>query len=182
MPKITSHRITSGDYEYELDIDLKDAAIMQNQAEFEVAARRRHRREREWQEESVTLRFDLAEGVAQVLYRDEEVGRIDLSQIDIPEDTPAEIAWEMIAEAWEGSLIEEVIQSIPTDPVVGCLLKAGISTTVGQTIRCYRQAVDVPSLSGRIRQTLLCLGDNTLRMIMTATARTLRCVVLAGLG
>lgn len=182
MPKIASHRITSGDHEYELDIDLKDAAIMQNRVEFEVAARRRHLREDAWEQESVTLRFDFEERVAQVLYRGEEIGRIDLSRIDLPEDMPAEAAWSMIADAWDGSPIEQMIQMIPGDPVVGCLLKAGISTTVGQTIRCYGQAAGARSFRERIKETLRCLGQNTIRMILTATARTLRCMVLLGLG
>ena len=112
MPKITSHRIISGEHEYGLDLDFKEAAIMQDQVAFDITAKRRPVSGGEWVSETATLSFNFEERIALVSVRDEEIGRIDLNGIDIGPGTPAEQAWEMIMGAYEGSPIEEAIQMV----------------------------------------------------------------------
>lgn len=183
MPKITSHRISKDDFEYELDIDFKDAAIMENEISFDISARKRKVGFTDWEEVALNLRFDFEAMEAIVTFEDHEIGRIDLSRIDLPGQAFAEQAWDAISNAYSGSPIEETIQAIPTDPIFGCLIKAGVSTTVGQTMSCYNESYDAEGgLPARIRQTIICLGQNSIWMILTASTRTLRCIMMAGLA
>ena len=182
MPKIRSHRIAKDDFEYELDIDFKDAAIMENKISLDVSARKRAVNETDWQEVTVNIAFNFETGHAVVSTEGEKIGEIDLSKIDIPDHAFAEQAWDAIANAYSGSAIEDAIQAIPSDPVFGCLVKAGISTTVGQTMNCYNSTPQTSALSQRVRETILCLGQNSNWMVLTASARTVRCMVMAGLG
>lgn len=181
MPKITSHRITKDGFEYELDIDFKDAAIMDNQVSFDISARKREIGEPNWQEISLNIDFEFEAMRAIITFEGREIGHVDLSKIDIPEYAPAEQAWDVICEAYSGSPIEKAIQAIPTDPSIGCLIKAGVSTTVGQTMECYNESYSEDDrLYQRIKQTIKCLGHNSISMILTASARTLRCIVMLG--
>lgn len=182
MPSVRSHRITRGDAQYELDLGFNDSAIMEERVEFEITARSRRSDKTEWEEHTATVSFELGDGRALAIVNIEGHGsfEVDLSEIDISPYTPFEDAWEMIKNACEGDAIEQAILAIPGDPVIGCLIKAGVSTSIGQTMSCYREAEYAKSTRMRIKRTIECLGDNLLSMVFTATARTLKCMVMLG--
>ena len=184
MPKISSHRITSTSrgYEYELDLDLKDAAIIENKVAFDVTAKRRPIGSGDWEKETVTVSFDFEEHVAHVSVYGETIGTIDLAGIDIAFEAPLDEAWIQIVSAYQGRSVETAIQMIPTDPIFGCLVKAGISTTVGQSIKWYNKTASIRPYFKRIRETIKCLGANAGRIIITATGRTFLCMVTMGFG
>lgn len=183
MPSLTSYRIAHGEYEYELDLDFKDEAIMRNAVEFDIVARRRPRTGGEWEQVTVTISFSFEEERAYLSVSGEAIGEYKLAAIDLPADVLAEEAWAHVLKAYDGIPLEEAIHLIPTDPFFGCLIKAGISTTLGQAVRCYRETAEAAGTAiERIRATIRCLGDNLLGMLTTATIRTLRCMVLGGLG
>lgn len=184
MPKMTGYRIKRGDSEYEIDIDFKDAAIMEEQIEFEITARSRSLPDGDWLESSASVRMVFEEfgPVALVQIGDSEEIRINLAQVDMGLYTSFEEAWQKVLDACDGNALEQAIQAIPGDPVLGCLIKAGISTTVGQTMRCYNECSGVEALRRRIRATIKCLGDNFVGMIFTATTRAFKCMILLGLG
>lgn len=184
MPALKSHRIVQGDHEYELELGLDDAAIMQEAVRFEITARSRHRAEDHWNEHkaSVDLDFEGERPVARVTIEGHDPIEIDLGMVDISPGASFEDAWEAIRDACEGSAFEQLVMAFPADPVIGCLLKAGISTSIGQAIGCYRETEHAKGLRTRVRRTLSCLGENLPGMLFTATARTLKCMVMLGFG
>ncbi len=81
--------------------------------------------------------------------------------------------------------MEEAIQSlpIPVDPLLGCVLKSGISATVGQVIRCNNEYVLLKKdHTMRERLTLMfeCLRENSGKIMRRAFFRTLKCWVTLG--
>ena len=76
--------------------------------------------------------------------------------------------------------IEAAIQRIPSpDPFI-CLLKAGISTTVGQLIRCNNRHKSVEQRRSRAWKIVKCLGVNAPGMTIKAALRTLGCWLTLG--
>lgn len=186
MPRITSHRLSRGQYDYEIEIGLDDAALMDNALEFEVVARRSWRGEHPHVEVPAKVSVDLASMTATVRIADQEIGKIDLAALEIPEALPAEDAWNRLKAAWEyhgAEPLEEALQAIPVpDPVFGCLLKAGLTTTLGQTMKCYDQVKGASGGFRRVRRVFVCLAENGVGMIWTATSRSLRCMAMLGFG
>ncbi|MCR9194105.1 MAG: hypothetical protein NXH88_05185 [Hyphomonas sp.] len=77
--------------------------------------------------------------------------------------------------------IEELIQGFPTEPGIGCLIKAGLSTSVGQLIECHHETRDWPLVTPKVRAMLRCLQVNVMAMGVRAFGRTVRCFVSLGL-
>jgi hypothetical protein len=85
-------------------------------------------------------------------------------------------------------LIDEsqIIDKIPGwiygagDPILGCLIRAGLSAVVGQIIRCTRKTRDLCWYSERIRGIGLCLRSSAGRMTTRMVLRAVRCIALAG--
>ncbi|WP_084419323.1 hypothetical protein [Henriciella litoralis] len=181
MPKITGYRLVKEEYEYELSLDLDDQAIMEDQLSIDVIARRRHIKEAEWIEVKVTLKFEFPKPIVRVFVEDKHIGDINLDFIRIDGGDDLGPDWDPLESAYEGTPLENAIELIPVDPVFGCLIKAGISTTLGQSIRCYDRAREThEGFRQRIRETFVCLGDSSVLMIMRATARTFRCMIMLG--
>ena len=96
------------------------------------------------------------------------------------------VSGESLRERLEGNTqlpLEEALQAIPVpDPVFGCMLKAGLTTTLGQTMKCYDQVKGASGGFRRVRRVFVCLAENGVGMIWTATSRSLRCMAMLGLG
>ncbi|WP_417485465.1 hypothetical protein [Maricaulis salignorans] len=92
--------------------------------------------------------------------------------------------WNTIVEASSANAeaVAAAIDAIPVpDPLIGCVLRAGIATVVGQAVACNEQVGGGGELYARVRAVLGCLRGNGLRILGRTTTRTLRCMVMGGL-
>ena len=84
----------------------------------------------------------------------------------------------------DNSSIEEILSHIPAgDPLLGCLLKAGIVTTLGQVIKCHHKT-QLNGADERLRKKIWniirCLGANSQTMLAKASLRTVKCWLALG--
>ena len=80
-----------------------------------------------------------------------------------------------------GQAIEKVHASfIAVDPVTGCLIRAGLSTSVGQIIKCKDETTTVEWTADRVRAIGGCLRENIPNMLLRAAFRAAACVFKAG--
>ncbi|WP_417488619.1 hypothetical protein [Maricaulis sp.] len=78
--------------------------------------------------------------------------------------------------------VAAAIDAIPVpDPLIGCVLRAGIATAVGQAVACNEQVGGGGPLHERVQSVLGCLRGNGLRILGRTAARALRCMLLCGL-
>ena len=159
----------------------------------------------------LTLEADLNAGFLVVRHEDQEIARLPLDQ-DLPTDeadlNPYEedtLVWgtaetprayaERVAELrdaipdveyMDSSAAELIIQAIPVDPLLGCLLKSGVSTVIGQLIRCWRGTAEVQDagiqMEGRIRALADCVMGHAREMGFRFMFRAGKCVFFAGLA
>lgn len=78
--------------------------------------------------------------------------------------------------------LDAAIQALPTDPILGCILKSGISATLRQATLCYQTTRTAESALAKAQVTLKCLGENAGKILGRMGGRTLLCVMSAGLG
>ena len=156
---------------------------MNNNISFDISAHKSISNENNWESISVTLNFELENNRVVVVFQDEQIAQIDLTHINDFVEQGMEQAWEQIQGAVDNGALDALFMAIPAgDPVFGCLLKAGISTTIGHTISCWNTTNGLGSLSGRIRKTIRCLGFNLLNILNSATRRALECMMRLGFG
>ena len=176
--------------ECKVKLDLNDTAIMDDCLEMEVGGKFRQGPDEEWIKRKFTVRFNAEINAIEILHDGEVIGTIVLDAVGDfiareLDELPAPEAWEKIREMFEdgGALIDELIQSIPVpDPIFGCLIKAGLSTAIGQLLECNTIVPVRETAKQRIWELLRCLGFNSLPMISKFTFRTLRCAVSFGWG
>ncbi|MFW2349377.1 hypothetical protein [Qipengyuania sp.] len=103
-------------------------------------------------------------------------GEVDpLDDIE-PGDLVERAAQDLLDGAGLGEAIEAAIQRMPVpEPALGCPIKAGVSTTVGQLIHCHNRHRRIEQRSSRAWEIVKCLGVNAPGMTIKATLRTLRC-------
>ena len=195
MPRITGHRFAKDGIEYEIAIDFKDAALAQDRLEVDVVGRRRPQGERRWDEVALTLRVDFERNDLVVSHGDRELGRITLDRDlrgEFPDDQDIEVLNEAFEPAEGGTeaageavaqTLEEAIQAIPVpDPLVGCLLKSGVSAVAGQIIRCANRTSGEETIPRRVRATLRCLGFSIGAILGVTARRTLWCMMTGGIS
>ena len=111
----------------------------------------------------------------------------DGGEIDLPEDLEhgdalGQAAQDLLDGAGLDEAIEAAIQAMPVpEPAFGCLIKAGVSTTVGQLIRCHNRHRRIEQRRNRAWQIVTCLGVNAPGMTIRAALRTLGCWLTLGL-
>jgi hypothetical protein len=179
MPRIFAYRFIKGDHEYNLDVSIDDEALVKDSLSFAVTAQYRHLKEDHWQTVTVSLDYDFGENQITATF-DGIAVPITLSLKPFIDEVKS-----IVADAITPGLdraIERIIQGVPVpDPIFGCLLKAGISTLVGQLLRCLQQIREVPTFGQRVRETARCLRHNGIAMLSTAARRTFMCMVTLGI-
>lgn len=185
MPRITSHKLSKDGIDYEFELGFDDAALMDDAIVFDIVARRHDPQSDQRHEVPAQVKVDLTEMVATVSIEGTNIGRIRLADLNIPAEWAGDEAWSAIEGAWEGIgdhlSVDQVIQNVPVpDPIFGCILKSGISTTVGQTLRCRNEAIQTEEWRPYIRQILRCLSRNGTSMFLTALSRTFFCMATLG--
>ena len=83
------------------------------------------------------------------------------------------------------SFVEQVFElvpawAIPVDLLTACLLRSGVSATVGQVVKCRNETEDAPWPLKRTLAIVGCLRDNLVRIGMIAGFRAARCLPRAG--
>lgn len=187
MAILFERTIRNNDLEYRVIADLDDAAIMNDQLRLSVAGSVRQLPDGEWRKETIELLGDFGRSVIELRVRNRPIATVPLT-LPLPDITDflgngSDISADdmILDQALEPAVIEELIHLIPTDPLFGCLVKGAISTTIGQTIRCWRTTRREAPISQRIRDIAGCLREYGLRMALTFMYRVGRCVALAGL-
>ncbi len=79
-----------------------------------------------------------------------------------------------------GNAVAEIIDGMPVpDPFFGCLIKASISSIVGQVITCNELRGNYGK-GKRYRQILRCLGEHTKGIAFRSIYRAARCMIRFG--
>jgi hypothetical protein len=182
--------ITRGRRQYRFEVNLDDAAIMEDSLAIDIEASTRELSGETWSEwYPIKLRVEVrtAEEQAVLLYEDRVVGRISL-RTDVPEndnfdgdgmDVEAEDA--ALAPALSEFDWAEAIDAIPAvDPVFGCLIRGAASTVIGQAIRCWKQVGVQDELRDRTWKVLGCLRESGTKMAFTFVCRAGMCMVKGG--
>lgn len=79
---------------------------------------------------------------------------------------------------------EKLIDELPIeilDPILGCAAKGGISATVGQGIRCFKNLQESGAWK-LFHEFLGCMKQNLGRITVVAGARTFRCILRSVVG
>lgn len=115
-------------------------------------------------------------------FAEREGGEVDpLDDVEAG-DALEQAAQDLLAGAGVDEAIEAAIQRMPVpEPAFGCLIKAGMSTTVGQLIRCHNRHRRIEQRGNRAWQIVKCLGVNAPGMTIKATLRTLGCWLTLGI-
>lgn len=128
--------------------------------------------------EQAPIHLDLESFEGLPAREDSEVGPHD----DIEQgDAIDQAARDLLDAAGLDQAIETAIQSLPVpEPAFGCVIKAGISTTVGQMIRCHNRHRMIEQRRSRAWEIVKCLGINAPGMTIKAALRTLGCWLTFG--
>jgi hypothetical protein len=78
----------------------------------------------------------------------------------------------------------ELLDAVPAgDPFLGCLIKGGITASLGQAVRCYRDAragQDEAAEESLLRTMFRCMRQNGLKILGNAATRAAKCAVTLG--
>lgn len=184
-------------YEVQLNVDYR-AIMMGDKLVLEVTAKVTDA-DGTSAEQGVTLEFDLGEGRGRILNGGELWHEFALADVlvkiddsddetvpamdgygDAPEDQPDTVA-DFVSEHCDPFILK-LIDAVPAfDPIFGCALKAGISSTLGQTIACN----EIVGSDGPVRQRawriIRCLGGHIGGIFSHTLWRAVRCMGSLGL-
>ena len=148
-----------GDTTYRLDLTLDDAAMMDDTVAFDLTATV----ERDGRQRAVSVRVEILPW--------ENLGRI------IVDGGTFEFT---LADHGDSGL-EQFLASIPVpDPLLGCAIKAGISSLIGQAIKCRRE-VESAGLWRSMQVFARCMRDHFGDIGRTALKRAFGCMISGGL-
>lgn len=180
MPRLRTHRFNYNGHDYEIEFNFDDAAIVEDQISIDSIAKARLENDEDgWESVLVNLSYKIGDTEIVVSLDDGEIGRIKIEAVDITEEMDSEEAWGQIEEFIDAAALEAAIGLVPTDPIIGCLAKAGISSVAGQLVRCINES---KQSQRRARAIFRCLGQNVPGIAYRAVYRAIRCMLLAGFG
>jgi hypothetical protein len=194
--KLSEISFTAGDRRYELTLGVDVGALQQSELHLDVTATVSGEGVEPF-EETLTVEIRPLERRGRVLAGDRVIHEFDYAQFDVRINQGAESPPGMeydyddgpqidkVAEAVEsglGDYVAGLIDAMPVpDPIFGCLLKAGISSTIGQAIAC----TEVVGLEGAVRQVVWrlarCMRDHIGGILTRTLWRTARCIVTLGM-
>ncbi len=181
--------ITHGTRQYKIEATLDDAALMNDEASIDIVASVRRKfdnRWGEWEDSNISLKVNPREQVVEIHHDGKLIGKISLNS-KVPEaedfegnDLDIEAEDQALEEAFEYVALEEIIQALPVpDPILGCLIKGAVSTVVGQTIRCWRNAREYEENFAQLARNIGgCLREYGIRMAITFAYRAGKCAAM----
>ena len=177
MPDIVGFRVERPPNRYGLDLSWNDAAFVDGTTEFAINVSRVNMGNDEDRHE-VSARVSIEPG------ENEESAAV-LKIVVIYQDQ--EIEWSTPLDLYfsEDEVVAQVIEMVPTmflggDPITGCLIRSGLSATIGQLLTCKNHTVDERWLWPRSRAISRCLRNHGPDIAATAIGRALRCTLRAG--
>ena len=134
-----------------------------------------------WERVEVGVRLDLVEAKVELLVDGEPIGSIPLESIadeaaQVAEDVAGAFLGEKVAE----ELAAELIQRIPTDPFVGCLIKSAVSTLVSKILGCWAATPHDQPITQIARAIAGCLRQFGWRIIGVFLRRLGPCMATLG--
>lgn len=193
MPTLTTIKFSRDNTTYEVHIDFDDEAIMEDNITFDVRATLTDYEGKSYSE-TLCVELDLNENSGRIFLRETEVYRFSLSDINVRMDplTGEEAipgmngdcelkdnVYDHIQEGL-GNVIGEVIDAMPVpDPFFGCLIKASISSIIGQAVTCNELRRNYGN-EGRFRQIVSCLRKHVKGIALRTLWRAARCMIRLG--
>lgn len=193
MPIISGHQFEHGSREYKVSLDFKDNEIVNSSLAIGVIAKQRPINSNEaWEDVEVIVKVDFEENCIILSNGESQLGKISLD-IDISDDwDDPDADWKiinnsLIRDAAQPQItletaLENSIQAIPVDPVIGCILKSGISAVVGQVIRCERMHRDIRNTRQKVLSMVRCMVNQSISILSVSTVRAFRCAIFFGLA
>lgn len=194
-----SRVITRGDKQYRIDARLEEVGT---KIGIDFVAGCRKKAQEGWGEwEKITLKgeIDLKENCIRIFDGDRKIAEISLdtevpesedldeNDVDIEQEntTIGELISDSFEDAYGSDPAELIIQGIPVDPFLGCLIKSCISTVTGETIRCLNKIKkEFENIREQWREVagILadCLKKRGKKMLWSFCVRTGICIVTFG--
>jgi hypothetical protein len=184
---------------YRVSLSFDDGAIMNGSAKFDTIVSRQKEGDEKWNEVSVTSELNWPEKKIILTAKADSLAIQFRHEIDLTAFLPdAGDAIEKFSDEYldgllDGKLVdgvEKLIHLVPTDPLLGCLIKGSLSTLIGQIIRCWPRIRDESKNRREWKAKILnmcgmlakCLQTNSLKMLGTFTRRFLKCALFHGLA
>lgn len=173
MQKVSKVGFKYREYEYGFELGWDEDGLMEGEVKFELKATRRHADEDEV--------FEIPAEVS--LYEEGESAYIKVS---LPTIEGFEDKIIPVSELFEGeSEAERFLESIPAllagDPILGCLIRSGLSSTIGAILSCKNKTSEI--LWGHGRRLLAigrCLRVSIPDFVIKTTIRALKCMSTFG--
>lgn len=194
MAPITTISFSREGREYIIKLNFDDAAIMEETFVIEVNASVKDQQGNSY-EESLNLKLDFENWSGQILHKDSILHEFNLKNLPFPHningtESPEgmeigeEGARDQIAEFIEKSIGEHiltVIEGMPVpDPFLGCALKAGISSALGQSLVCNELVGSKGTRKQRFWRIARCLREHVGGIFTTTLWRAVRCMATLG--
>jgi hypothetical protein len=193
MSTLTTIRFSREKTIYEVDIDYDENAIIEELIAFDVIARVTDNEGISYSE-TLRVEINLNELSGRILLGDRELHKFSFGDVNVRMDGQtgdetisgidgdgelADNVYDNIQDG-VGEAVGEIINAMPIpDPFFGCLIKASISSIVGQVITCNELRGNYGT--GKIyRQILRCLGKHVKGIAFRTLWRAARCMIRLG--
>lgn len=161
---------------FELSLNFDEKALVDG--DFSISAK-----VRTW---PVTNPKDVQSAWAEVTIKQDDEGRPILSVTlrgDVADWKGRQVIFEK--PLWDLIDAEQVLDWIPAwcftgDPITGCMVRAGLSALIGQTLDCKKSTAELPWFKPRMKALGQCMVHHIPDMGVTAAARAARCVMRFG--
>tara|TARA_R110002073_G_scaffold4213_3_gene28038 strand:- start:15399 stop:16004 length:606 start_codon:yes stop_codon:yes gene_type:complete len=177
-----------------IKLEINDRAILREHLEIEVTGWYFKASTNQQTKVVFVVKLDARENVLYIIHNGDNLGTINLNHYielgDTFDELEANDAFRKIADQVEenydtftdpAEAIELIINRLPAvDPIMGCFIKSGLSTSIGQIIRCNNTAQRELRGKRKVWELLKCLGQNKWNMVSKFTWRVLRCIGAGG--
>lgn len=194
MAPIKTITFTRDGKRYDVQISLDDQAIMNDRLTFEVSAKVTPPDGPPF-EKALALELDLVNRRGAILDGDERLHEFEFSDVDVRMSDGVETPGGMNKDSGLGTdavgdfvgesigrQIEAIIEAMPVpDPILGCALKAGISSTLGQALTCNEMVGPDGPMRRRLWAIARCMADHGGGLLTRTLWRGLRCMASLGL-
>jgi hypothetical protein len=166
VPELTTVRFPHQGIGYELKISWDDEALVNGAVAFGITAAR-------FPLDAVDRREEVKASVSIQREGEDPILVIRVGEWSAPPLRLRELS--------AGTVVEEFIEAIPAmDPIVGCLVRSGISATAGQLIHCKNESEDAPWFQQRARAIGRCLREHVYDIGFRTAFRAGRCIARLG--
>ena len=196
MPTLTTISFAKDRRRYDVEIRFDDGAIMEDLLVFEVEARVTDEDERSFSQ-TLIVELDFEARRGRILHEGEEWYSFSLSDIPVRinpegEETPQGIVDDTsegasadgvadFVEEGIGGQVARLIEGVPVpDPVLGCALKAGVSSVIGQALACNEIAGSDGGTRERLGRIVGCIRQHVGSIFSRMLWRAARCTATLG--